>query len=117
MYSKPGSSVVLLISGGNIDTQLLGRVVRRALMLDGRIMQLTIDLWNQPGSLAELLRHIGEKGGNILHIHHQAGDPCIPMESARVVIELETRSATHRNEIWENLQKNGYDMPKMASEP
>lgn len=108
---KPGSSVVLLISGGNIDTQLLARVVRRALMLDGRIMQLTIDLWNQPGSLVELLQHIAEKGGNILHIHHQVGDPCIPMESARVVIELETRSSAHRDEICTNLRKNGYDMP------
>lgn len=107
---RPGSSVVLVISGGNIDTHLLGRIVRRALVLEGRIMQLGVEISHQPGALAALLKIIAEKEGNILHIHHQTGDPHIPMESARVEIELETRSSVHREEIRTTLIRRGYNI-------
>ncbi len=105
---RPESSVALVISGGNVDTHLLGRIVRRALILEGRIMQLSIDISHRPGSLAALLGIIAEKNGNILHIHHQAGDPNIPMDFARVEIELETRSDSHREEIKTALMNSGY---------
>lgn len=105
---KPGSITVLVISGGNIDTHQLGRILRRALALDGRILRFSAELHDQPGSLADLLKIIATEGGNILHIHHTTTDPQIPIEYTRVEIELETRGSSHAEAIHATLIRMGY---------
>ncbi|MBW2014196.1 MAG: threonine ammonia-lyase, partial [Deltaproteobacteria bacterium] len=68
--SVPRSRVVLLISGGNVDSSLLGRILSQGLLKNARIMRLRVCLTDTPGSLAQLLALISALKANVLHIYH-----------------------------------------------
>ncbi len=107
---KPGSRVVLIISGGNVDSPQLFRILRQALMRTGRIIRFTVLLDDQPGTLARLLFTIAKERGNILSIQHMQGESDIPAHQARVDIELETRGMEHAEAIKKALGDLGYEV-------
>ena len=103
-----GSTVVLVISGGNVDSAQLFRIVRQAMARQGRILRFSVLLDDRPGALAELLSVIALQGGNILHINHTQGEGEVPVMMARVEIELETRGREHADALLETVRKAGY---------
>ena len=107
---QPGSNVVLVISGGNIESSQLFKVIRSALFRKGRIMHFSVMLDDHPGTLARLLFVIAQEQGNILHIHHSTGENDLPVFMARVEIELETRGQDHISSIKKRLVDNGYEI-------
>jgi len=109
----PGSTVVLVISGGNIDSAQLFRIVRQVMARQGRILRFSVLLDDRPGALAELLSVIAVLGGNILNIDHTQGEGDVPVMMARVEIELETRSRDHASAIVVALEKKGYTPGKI----
>ena len=107
---QPGSNVVLVISGGNIESSQLFKVIRCALSRQGRIMHFSVMLDDHPGTLARLLFVIAQEQGNILHIHHSTGENDLPVLMARVEIELETRGPDHISSIKKRLADHGYEI-------
>jgi threonine dehydratase len=105
---QPGSSVVLVISGGNVDSAQLFRIVRQAMVRQGRILRFSVLLEDRPGTLAELLSVIAMQGGNILHIDHTQGEGEVPVMMARVEIELETRGRDHTGSLLRAIREAGY---------
>ncbi|MCX6683629.1 MAG: threonine ammonia-lyase [Methanoregula sp.] len=105
-----GSNVVLVISGGNIESAQLFRVIRQSLARRGRIMHFSVILDDHPGTLAWLLAVIAQEQGNILNIHHTQGENDLPLLMARVNIELETRGPDHITAIKKGLVDNGYEI-------
>jgi threonine dehydratase len=105
-----GSTVVLVISGGNIESPQLFRVIRQSLARQGRIMHFSVTLEDQPGTLARLLTVIAKERGNILHIHHTQGERDIPVQMARVNFELETRGWEHIEAFRKSLKDSGYEI-------
>lgn len=103
-----GSKVVLVISGGNVDMPLVGRILRQGLMRNGRLMKVSVDLSDTPGTLAKLLTLIAELQANVLHVDHHRSEEDLPILISRVKLELETRGWEHLREIEEALQKAGY---------
>ena len=104
----PGSNVALVISGGNLDSPFLGRIIGQGLLKNGRIMRLRVLLSDTPGSLAKLLTLIAHLKANVLQISHDRYMGDMPIYTAAVNLELETRNFTHIKEIICELQKNGY---------
>ena len=104
----PGSTVVLVISGGNVDSAQLFRIVRQAMARQGRILRFSVLLDDRPGTLAGLLSVIAGQGGNILHIDHTQGEGDVPVMMARVEIELETRGREHAGAILSAIGNAGY---------
>jgi hypothetical protein len=47
-----GKKVCAVVSGGNIDVNILSRVINRGLLASGRLTNLTIELIEKPGSCA-----------------------------------------------------------------
>ncbi len=107
---SPGSTVVLVISGGNIDSAVLFRVIRQSMARQGRILRFSVILDDQPGSLAKLLAVVAERRGNILHIHHTLGEGNVPVQMARVHLELETRGRDHSEAIRRAVLSAGYEV-------
>ena len=105
-----GSNVVLVISGGNVESSLLFRVIRQSLVRQGRIMRFSVLLDDQPGTLARILTSIAQERGNILQIHHLQGESDTPLQMARVNIELETRGWDHISGIKKVLADAGYEI-------
>ena len=105
-----GSRVVLVISGGNLDSPLLGRIIAQGLTKNGRVMRLCVRLKDVPGSLAHLLATISRMKANVLHIRHDRSGRDLPIFVTRVVLELETRGPDHVAAIAEGLKQAGYDL-------
>ncbi len=100
--------VVIVLSGGNIDINLLDRVIGYGLAKAGRLMRLEIDLHDRPGELQKLLALIGGSGANVHTVEHDRLRRDIQIGSVRVMIELETRGPAHTEEVRERLHENGY---------
>jgi threonine dehydratase len=107
---RPGSTVVLVLSGGNVDSAMLFRIIRQSMARQGRIMRFSVLLEDQPGALARLLAVIAERRGNLLHIHHTLGESNVPVQMARVHFELETRGRDHIQAIKKAVAEMGYEM-------
>jgi threonine dehydratase len=105
-----GNRVVLLISGGNVDSSLLGRILSQGLLKNARIMRIRVRLTDAPGSLAQLLALIAGLKANILHIYHDRRARNLPLYVTRVDLELETRGPEHVERIAEKLNMAGYEM-------
>ncbi|MEZ4525216.1 MAG: threonine ammonia-lyase [Desulfobacterales bacterium] len=105
---SPGSKVVLVISGGNVDSPLLGRMIRKGLLKKGRIMRIRLQLEDIPGSLARLLTLIADLRANVLHIFHDRNIRDMPIHMTWVELDAETRGQPHIAEIRKELEKAGY---------
>jgi len=105
---REGSRVVLVVSGGNVDTPLLDRVIHRGLVRTGRMIQAEVVLGDVPGALAGLLGVIARAGGNILQIHHVRGGRDLPVQAVRVALEIETRDGEHGRTILGEVEGAGY---------
>lgn len=102
------SPVCLVVSGGNIDVNLLDRIIERGLARTGRLLRLSVSLPDRPGALAGLSAAVGNLGANILHIVHDRLARQLPITQSRVVLSLETRGAAHNKKIIAELQHRGY---------
>ncbi len=105
---KKGEKVVLVISGGNLDSPVLGRILNQGLVKNGRLSRVRIRLEDIPGALAGLLTCIAEQKANVLHIHQDRYHEDLPLYVTRVELELETRSKAHIEELLSALEKRGY---------
>ena len=105
-----GSKVVLLISGGNVDSSLLGRIISQGLLKNCRTMRFRVRLDDTPGSLAKLLTLISALKANVLHIVHERNVKDLPIYVTRVDLELETRGPAHVDEITHELNMAGYEL-------
>jgi threonine dehydratase len=107
---RQGSRVVLVVSGGNVDTPLLDRVIHQGLVRNGRVLQAEVVLEDVPGALARLLSVIATAGGNILQIHHVRGGRDLRVQAVRVALEVETRDEEHRRGVVREVEKAGYQI-------
>ncbi len=103
-----GANVVMVLSGGNIDVNLLSRIIERGLMNDGRLAMLGVKVQDRPGGLAGLTGKIAESGANILRLDHQRGKQGVWLTDVEVQLTLETRGRTHVEQIVEALDSAGY---------
>jgi threonine dehydratase len=103
-----GKKTALVISGGNIDVNVVSRIIERGLVKSGRMMRIVLVLPDVTGSLAKLTRQIADLKGNIIQIHHNRGSLKHALGEAVVELELETRGFEHIAEISSALSGAGY---------
>ncbi|HUY18531.1 MAG TPA: threonine ammonia-lyase [Candidatus Binataceae bacterium] len=103
-----GKRVAIVISGGNIDINLLDRIIGHGLAKLGRMMRLALDIHDRPGELAKLLTLVGGTGANVRTIEHRRTRRDIPIGWTRVMLELETRGLEHIELVMRELHAHGY---------
>lgn len=102
------SKVVLVISGGNVDSLLLDRIIVAGLRQEGRLMRFSVCLEDVPGSLARLLDMLAGLQANVVHIHHARNERDLALNFSRADLELETRDFEHSKEIEAAVRRAGY---------
>ena len=102
-------TVVLILSGGNIDVTMLARIIERGLVKDGRLVRLTILLRDRPGALARLTAMVAEERANVVHIEHdRAFARWTAIGETEVVLTLETSGRDHIDRLLAHLRAAGY---------
>lgn len=97
-----------IVSGGNIDVNILSRVINRGLLKAGRLCHLTIELLDKPGQLREVSTIIAEYGANVIRVRHNQGGENTDINDCFLKISMETRNAQHFEEIQKALIAKGY---------
>ena len=105
-----GKRVVCLVSGGNIDVNILSRVITRGLVTSGRNTTLQIALEDKPGQLEGVSRIISKCGGNVVSVHHERSDANMPIASCYLKIGLETRDFAQIEDIKRSLTEAGFTL-------
>jgi len=105
-----GRRVAIVASGGNIDVNLLDRIIGHGLAKAGRLMRLTVEMRDRPGELQRLLAAITEQGANVRAIQHDRTRRDVRIGGARVTLELETRGHAHIERIRESLVASGHQV-------
>lgn len=105
-----GKRVVCLVSGGNIDVNILSRVITRGLVKSGRNTTLQIALEDKPGQLEGVSRIISSCGGNVVSVHHERSDANMPIASCYLKIGMETRDFAQIEEIRQALIAAGFNL-------
>ncbi|MBP2652657.1 MAG: tdcB 1 [Firmicutes bacterium] len=100
--------VVSVISGGNIDVNIISRLIERGLVESGRRVKITTTIFDRPGELQKLLALIASARGNLNTVYHDRVEHQVPIGQTVVEISLETRDAMHTEEILSVLRKEGY---------
>ncbi len=105
-----GKKVACIVSGGNIDVNILSRVITRGLVTSGRNVNLTIALTDKPGQLQEVSEIIAECGGNVVAVHHDRGDANMAITSCFLKMALETRDHQQIEKIKNSLAEAGFTL-------
>ena len=105
-----GKRVVCLVSGGNIDVNILSRVITRGLVKSGRNTTLQIALEDKPGQLEGVSHIISQCGGNVVSVHHERSDANMPVSSCYLKIGMETRDFAQIEEIRTALVAAGFHL-------
>ncbi len=105
-----GRKVVLTLCGGNIDTNMLGRVLDVGLVADGRLTRFTVSVIDRPGGLARLTAIIASTGASIHELTHDRTFAGPRLSEVRVVCVVETTGPDHVARLHEALRGAGFDV-------
>ncbi|WP_428488544.1 threonine ammonia-lyase [Rhodopila sp.] len=101
-----GKKVGVAITGGNIDARILSNVLLRALLRDGRLLRLHLQIPDRPGVLADIAGKIGGSGGNIIEVSHQRLFASSSVQAAELEVMVEARDKLHATAIIEALEQS-----------
>lgn len=111
MFNKVDISdkkVVCIVSGGNIDVNILSRVVTRGLSVGGRSHRFVFELDDKPGQLVGIAKIIADHGGNVISVDHSRSREDVDITACQMSIRIETRNQQHIQQIREALIDGGF---------
>ena len=106
--SLADKNVGLIVSGGNIDMNLISRIIEKGLIQDGRLTRLNVVIPDRPGNLARLSQRVADLGANILQIDQSRGFGQMAIGETEVEITLETTGPDHAQQLHESLRQSGF---------
>jgi threonine dehydratase len=105
-----GKRVVLLVCGGNIDPNVLSRVIEGGLVADGRLGRFTAVISDRPGGLADLAALIASVGASIKQVVHDRAFASPDVSAVNVLCTVETRDHQHLAELRALLKSRGFEI-------
>jgi len=105
-----GKRIACLVSGGNIDVNILSRVITRGLVKSGRNATLEIVLQDKPGQLESVCRIIAKCGANVVTVYHERNGAGVPIAGCYIRVEMETRDFAQIDEIRQALIAEGLNV-------
>ncbi|AWI34535.1 threonine ammonia-lyase [Helicobacter apodemus] len=105
---KEKESVGLVLSGGNIDVNMLGVIIEKGLVRSHRKMSFSVTLIDKPGSLERLSNLLSNLQANIVKVDFDRVSASLVYGDANISVRLETKGAEHQEQIRKALLLNGY---------
>lgn len=105
-----GLNAVAVISGGNIDVNVLSTIIERGLIKSGRRLRIKTVISDRPGSLRKIISLVSEQQVNIISIVHDRASPKVPIKDAEVEFVLETINWDHVGKVIDTLKRAGYEL-------
>jgi len=110
---KKGAKIGVVLSGGNIDVQVLSIIIEKGLIKSHRKMTLQITLVDKPGALMSLTDSLKSANANIVKIDYDRFSTKLDYGDASITITLETKGLEHQEKIKDTLNKNGFSFTQL----
>jgi threonine dehydratase len=107
----PDEVVCAVVSGGNIDLNLLARLIESGLASAGATHLLEVRMPDVPGQLYQVLGLLAETRCNILNVQHYRGGWQVPVGFVDVEVLIETRHPGQGREVEALLSSRGFFAP------
>lgn len=105
-----GRKTCVVVSGGNIDVNLIERVLNRALLNEGRRYEFKVKVHDRFGETEKLLRLITQNRANILFITQSMYNIELGITMQEVTLVIECSDMEHRNSVIEKIKEAGYEI-------
>lgn len=106
LLPQHAKKTVLVITGSNIDLNLLSRLIDREMRDEGRLFRVRVFVSDKTGTLAALTALLAKAGANILETNHERSFSRLP-SGVDISFRLEARNEKHQNEIVQTLIEAG----------
>ena len=103
-----GTRVAAIVSGGNIDPNLLGKVLQQGLASAGRYLAFRTWLEDRPGMLHELTGLFAAERINILHVGIHRLGPYAALGRVGLDVIVDTRDRAHAAAILDLVRGRGF---------
>jgi threonine dehydratase len=97
----------VLVCGGNIDLNIVSKVIQRGQIQRGRLCEMSVIVPDIPGSLSQLTRILADHKANILEVHHDRVKHGLNLKETEIDFVIETTDHEHINQIREALKRWG----------
>ena len=106
---RASGDTVAILSGGNIDPQVMERVISRGLAASDRHLKLRLKLPDRPGQLARVAELVSEANANVVEVMHTRHGRNALISQVELELSVETRGSEHAQRVLEKLQEAGYE--------
>jgi len=98
----------VVVSGGNLDVNLLTRIIERGLVKNGRLVMFDVLIPDAPGSLYKLLQVFADLKASVMQINHERVFQSVGLKDVYTTISLETQGPEHVERIRRTLADKGW---------
>lgn len=109
---KDTDTVCTVLCGGNIDANLLARILEQVMVRMGRYIFLKLLVPDRPGILAKLLINVAESGANVIEVFHKRAMWLAPLGKVGIEMLLEVRDEAHGRHVHRHLEEMGYHVER-----
>jgi len=106
---EANAKIATILSGGNIDVQMLSLIIEKGLIKAKRKMKFIITLTDKPGSLMGLTDLLKDINANIIQIDYDRTSTSLSYGDANVTLALETKGEEHQALVRERLTAEHYN--------
>jgi threonine dehydratase len=107
-YKVKPKVAVAVLGGGNIDLNLVERIIDRGFQAAGRLAKFSVAAPDVPGTLNRLTSLIAEKRANILQINQTRISDKISLKETLIEFTLETTGLDHVASIKAGIKSLGF---------
>jgi threonine dehydratase len=111
---SPENTVCAVLCGGNIDGNLLARIIEQVLVRHGRYVIFKALVLDRPGMLAGMLNEVARAGANVVEVYHQRAIWLAPLGRVGIEMILEVRDQQHAAEVQKHLTDTGYHVERQG---
>lgn len=104
---KLGKKVCIVLTGGNIDMNIVAKVIERGLMQNGRLTHIKVAVSDVPGVLSNLTKVLADNRCNIIEVIHDRNTGELHLGETSIEFILETSGWTQIEEVKKTLSKIG----------
>ncbi len=105
-----GKKSCVVLCGGNIDLNVMAKVIERGLRQEHRLARLTVVCEDLPGNLNRITNVMAENRANILEVYHDRVSPELGLRETRIDLLVETASDEHIQKIQAALKAAGFKL-------
>lgn len=104
---KLGKKVCVVLTGGNIDMNIVAKVIERGLMQNGRLTHIKVAVSDVPGVLSNLTKILADHRCNIIDVVHDRNTGELLLGETSIEFILETSGWQQIEDVKKSLAKFG----------